>query len=394
MRYIFQQFDHPVLSFSGGKDSTAALEVATEVAREMGRLPLHVIFFDEEAIHPTTIEYVERVMQRDDVRLDWYCLPIKHRNACSQESPWWYCWNPEAEDKWVRPMPDWAISEHPAFEWGMTLPDLFPKLFSLDMGKVGVITGIRSQESLRRYRIVAHKKHDNYITTNPDNKNVYRAHPIYDWSSEDVWVLVNEKGLDYNRTYDIFNMTSMYGKLLDQRVCPPYGEEPLMGLWVYAECFPEMWHRMLGRVPGVATAWRYANTELYSFKLEAPPEGTTWKQYAAILIQNYGDKHRDQVTAVVEQAVTGHYERSQNNLPDAEPDVVSGASWKLICKIIIRGDFKGRVSQAIEQEGEKTRKAMGIGLAEALEKYATPGWKEKYLPVVLKKQEQDGIIIK
>jgi predicted phosphoadenosine phosphosulfate sulfurtransferase len=52
-----------VVSFSGGKDSTAVLNTALVVAKELGRLPLDVVFFDEEAIHPPTIEYVERVRQ-------------------------------------------------------------------------------------------------------------------------------------------------------------------------------------------------------------------------------------------------------------------------------------------------------------------------------------------
>ena len=52
---LFDRFDKVAVSFSGGKDSTACLNVALEVARERGRLPLDVYFFDEEAIHPETI---------------------------------------------------------------------------------------------------------------------------------------------------------------------------------------------------------------------------------------------------------------------------------------------------------------------------------------------------
>lgn len=89
MRYLYDISDHIVVSFSGGKDSTAVLHLALTVAKERNRLPLHAIFFDEEAIHPPTIEYVDRVRQREDVKLDWFCLPITHRNACSNEVPWW-----------------------------------------------------------------------------------------------------------------------------------------------------------------------------------------------------------------------------------------------------------------------------------------------------------------
>lgn len=89
IRRAYELFDHVAVSFSGGKDSTVCLHLALEVAKELKKLPLDVFFFDEEAIHPETIEYMRRVVQRDDVRLRWFCLPVKHRNACSRKSPWW-----------------------------------------------------------------------------------------------------------------------------------------------------------------------------------------------------------------------------------------------------------------------------------------------------------------
>lgn len=261
-RYIFDSFDKVVVSFSGGKDSTVVLNVALEVAREKNRLPLEVVFFDEEAIHPPTIDYVKRVSKIPEVNLKWYCLPVKHRNACSNEEPFWYCWEQGKEDIWVRPLPDEAITNHKAFEKGMSFQEFSPYLYDKSDGKIAMLTGIRTQESLRRYQVIAKKRNDAFINSKSEKgRNQYRAFPIYDWSSDDVWLAVHKFGWDYNKTYDVFNQTRMHGKFLNQRVCPPFGEEPLRGLWVYSECFPEMWHKMLYRVKGVATAWRYANTE-------------------------------------------------------------------------------------------------------------------------------------
>ncbi|HAN37642.1 MAG TPA: hypothetical protein DCQ29_01960, partial [Chitinophagaceae bacterium] len=81
-------------------------------------------------------------------------------------------------------------------------------------GKVVYLTGIRTQESLRRYRVIATKKNDAFVTTHAEFKNAYRAFPIYDWSSEDVWKLVQINNYDFNHTYDIFNKTSLHNKLL------------------------------------------------------------------------------------------------------------------------------------------------------------------------------------
>ena len=77
IRYLYSLYDDVTVSFSGGKDSTALLLCVIDVARELGRLPVRAVFYDEEAIHPPTIEYVARVAERPDVNLEWYCLQVK-----------------------------------------------------------------------------------------------------------------------------------------------------------------------------------------------------------------------------------------------------------------------------------------------------------------------------
>ena len=52
------------VSFSGGKDTTICLQVTLEVVRNRSRLPLDVVFWDEEAFHPETVNYMRRVSQR------------------------------------------------------------------------------------------------------------------------------------------------------------------------------------------------------------------------------------------------------------------------------------------------------------------------------------------
>ena len=385
INHLYDLFEELVVSFSGGKDSTAMLLTTIEVARERGQLPVRAVFYDEEAIHPPTIDYVRRVSLMDEVELEWYCLPIQHRNACSNKQPYWHPWHPDEEDIWVRELPPEAITEHPRFEPGMSMQEFGLAHFS--QTNICVLQGIRTQESMRRHRAVSQKKEDNYISTGKlqlfkgykedgvtqDNNWVASnfAYPIYDWSSEDVWQLVRMKGADYNTTYDIFNRTDKYNQLLSQRVCPPFGEEPLRGLHLYKECFPEMWDKMINRVPGARTAAMYANTELYT-TATAPPEGITWRQHVENILQTFTGKDRAAVEANINREIKHHQKLTDHAIPQDEPHVVSGLSWRFIAKMAIRGDLKGRIAGERHSQAYKAQQAMGITEQEALEKYGKP----------------------
>jgi predicted phosphoadenosine phosphosulfate sulfurtransferase len=371
MRYLYESFDKVVVSFSGGKDSTAVLNLAIEVAKEKNKLPVKAVFFDEEAIHPPTIEYVERMRKNPNVDLEWYCLEFQHRNACSNDEPFWYTWDKDKEDLWVREMPKNknVITEHPKFKKGMSFQDFGTHLYDRKDGRVAMVTGIRTQESLRRYRIIASKKNDAYINGRSEGKtNQYRCFPIYDWSSEDVWLAVNKFGWDYNHTYDVFNKTKMYGKFLGQRVCPPYGEEPLRGLWIYAQCFPEMWHKMLDRVQGVATAWRYANTELYGSS-KGKPENITYKQYTDVILDSYEENAKNDVKRTINSYIKGHQRITNMPIEDTVSHPISGLSWRALSIIAKKGDFKGRQKTGLMAHAIKRRDQLGITIEEAIKQY-------------------------
>jgi predicted phosphoadenosine phosphosulfate sulfurtransferase len=369
VNYIYDNFDKIVVSFSGGKDSTAVLQTVLKVREERGiKEPLEVVFFDEEAIHPTTIEYVHRVSEREDVDLKWYCLEFKHRNACSNEEPWWYNWEKGKEDIWVRDMPKKAIKEHPKFKKGMTIPDFSDLIYSRTNGRVAMLTGIRTEESLRRHKVIASKKHDSYIAQASRGYATFMCHPIYDWTSKDVWIAVSKFGWDYNETYDRYNQTKLHGRWLTQRVCPPFGEEPVRGLWLFSECFPNMWHKMLNRVPGVATAWRYGNSELYS-NAKTKPEHLSYKEYLHVLLDSYGLKHRNQVKNNINKYIKQHYNKTNDMIQDNEPHPLTGMSWRFCCRCAMRGDFKGRQADYLTAQSNKELKKLDMTLEEARKRF-------------------------
>jgi predicted phosphoadenosine phosphosulfate sulfurtransferase len=364
MALCFERFDKVFVSFSGGKDSTACLNIALEAATLVGKLPLDVVTFDEEAIPPETVEYMERVAARPDIRFHWFCLPVKHRNACSRKQPFWYPWDDNHKDLWVRPLPKLAITDLHGFRKGMGAENCPALLFGPRFGRVCNVMGIRCQESMTRYMSVASKKGFDCFTIQTDAAWMSKAYPIYDWSVEDVWRAPARFGWDYNHAYD--RMESCGVSRMDARCSPPYGEQPIRRLWSYSQCWPELWAKMTQRVHGAATAARYANTELYGVGItsESLPDGTTWKQHTLDTIDKLtGEAKADvaEATANLIRQHTGCYSRStftEKPIPDSEPDPVSGMSWKIIHTVAAAGGNKfGRQLQKATTKANKTRKA-------------------------------------
>lgn len=362
MARIFDRMDTIVVSFSGGKDSTVCLNLALDEARRRGRLPLRVMFFDEEAIPYETERFVRRVGENPEISLDWWCIPIAHRNSCSSESAMWYPWAPESENLWVRPMPPEAktLSDAPQYpqqiEQRLTIPQTNPVLYPpREYGTTGFILGIRSDESVRRRQAVTRREVDNYI--NQQNAGQYVCYPIYDWSTQDVWRAPKLHGWDYNEAYDIMELAGISHS--SQRIAPPYGEQPMQSLWMFKVCFPEIWDRMEARVDGAATAARYARGMLYGAgvggsKLPVGATAEEWEARLMDLVAKYADGERQWVTKKLLQHIRAHYKRTADPIT-VRPHPITGISWRMLYKIAEKGDFKSRVVPTYTRDWAKKK---------------------------------------
>lgn len=355
-RECFRRFDETFVSFSGGKDSTAMLNVAIEAARLEGLLPVTVRFWDEEALPAEVEEYVRRVAARDEVVLEWYCLPIAHRNACSVEEPLWYPWGPESEELWCRPLPPEGITETDGCpDWWTYAgkPDKRPSipvcnsLYAVTRpGTVCALVGNRAQESLRRRSIILRRPVDSHLTHQVEYgaKNLYLSYPIYDWNTVDVWTAIANGSWDYCEFYDAMEMLGVARN--DQRLGPPFGEEPLGRLWTYREIDPLLWDKLSKRVPGANTAAMYSRTVLYGYgegedqALERK-EGMTWEETLADAIRDHDPSTRKAVAEWVGQFISLHYRKTTDPILEV-PHPITAVSWPWLYRLALRGDMKKR----------------------------------------------------
>jgi predicted phosphoadenosine phosphosulfate sulfurtransferase len=379
VNHAFELFDTLGLAFSGGKDSTAVLNVALEVAHERGgkELPLRVVHFDEEAQTQDTVDYVRRVSQRDDVAFEWYCLPVAHQNACSRANPYWYPWDPDCPDKWVSDLPPEAITgaadcytqagipperqldffplQPPEHRW--TVPECTGWLWPANRyGQVGFMLGIRAAESLTRYRAVVRRDVENWIipfsgsptgarnspVSPPTSRNVNKVYPIYDWTTTDVWVAPSKLGWDYNRTYDKMSMHGVTPEA--QRVAPPWHPEAIGSLGFYPAAFPEMWARMVDRVEGVGTAYRYAKTELYGFGKRSftKADHLTWEEFIAETLRRHGPEMRTIMARRIKEEIRNHHRVTPDPILEQVHHPDTGICWRFLYTLASRGDPMNR----------------------------------------------------
>ena len=92
---LFDEFENVVIGMSGGKDSTVVFNLALQVAREKNRLPLAVMWVDQEAEWQGTVDFVTKVMTNKDVKPYWFQMPMVITNNASSFHRYNYCWNEE-----------------------------------------------------------------------------------------------------------------------------------------------------------------------------------------------------------------------------------------------------------------------------------------------------------
>jgi len=355
---IFNEFDRICVSFSNGKDSGVLLNLAIEVARKLDKLPVHVLYIDMEAQYKHAIDYTYRTFDRPEIVPYWVCLPIHLRNAVSQFQPHWLCWDTDKQDAWVRDMPvhKSVISDEsyfPFFQRGMEFEEfvpLFAKWFSQGKKTCSVV-GIRSDESLNRYRTIKSETKITYegkqwttkLFRDDDSSQIYNAYPIYDWHVEDIWTANARFSWDYNRVYDLMYMAGV--SLHKQRLCQPYGDDQRQGLYLFKALEPETWAKVVNRVEGANFGNRYTETDkttLGNYKVNLPP-GHTYESYAGFLLETMPPYQAEHYREKINKFLKWWNTEGIEVIPDkADPKLEAlrkAPSWRRICKVLLKNDY-------------------------------------------------------
>jgi predicted phosphoadenosine phosphosulfate sulfurtransferase len=296
--YVFREFDNVFVSFSGGKDSGALLNLCLQHMREnhLGR-KIGVLHIDYEAQYAMTTEYVDRVLASNLDLITPYrvCLPLRARCATSHQQTYWTPWEYEKRNLWVRPLPPNAIHErnHPFdfFVPGMSDSEFQWKFCAwyhrhMNARRTCAMIGIRVQESLNRWRAVHslrnYRVYKGITWTREMARKVYNVYPIHDWDVEDVWTANAKFNWDYNRLYDIFHLAGV--ALERMRVASPFNDWATESLKFYRAIDPDNWGKMIGRVNGVNFTGIYGGTVAMGWKDIKLPNGHTWKSFLEFLL--------------------------------------------------------------------------------------------------------------
>lgn len=283
IRYLFDEFPNVVVAFSGGKDSTVILNMALKVAEEKNRLPISVVFIDQEAEWQNVINYVEDIMYDKRVIPYWLQIPIKLFNSTSTTEEWLITW--EQGKKWMREQNPISIKEN-KYDTDR-FSKLFDKVIEVEFNdkKTALLGGVRAEESPRRALAMTQQATYQDITYGKVfNKKLehYVFYPLYDWSYTDIWKAIHDNNWKYCKIYDYMYQ---YGySILDMRVSNLHHETAFKQLFFLQEIEADTWVKLTDRIKGINTAGQMKG-EAFRIK-EIPYMFSSWVEYRNYLCDN------------------------------------------------------------------------------------------------------------
>jgi predicted phosphoadenosine phosphosulfate sulfurtransferase len=335
-----------------------------------------LLFIDLEAQFAITIRHIKDCfeMYKDHVEPYWVSLPIHLRNAVSVYEPFWVCWHEPSREAWVRNPPLLAITDHdyfPFFREGMEFEEFVPEFADwYSQGeRCACFVGIRSDESLNRYRTISGFKKERYdgkMWTTLVQGDAYNVYPIYDWRTEDIWTY---HGKNPNKPYnELYNLMHKAGLTIHQmRICQPYGDDQRRGLWLYHLIEPETWARVVARVNGANGGALYVRESgnMTGYRKISKPPGHNWHSFAQLLVKSMPPKTKEHYENKIFMFGKWWAERGYSEgIPDeADYDLEAARkvpSWRRVCKSLLRNDYWCKGMSFTQQRSEAYDKYLSL----------------------------------
>lgn len=286
IRYLFDEFHDVIVSFSGGKDSTVVLNLALQVAKEKNRLPVKVLFIDQEAEWATVISYVKTVMYDSRVDPYWFQIPLRLFNSTSTTQPWLFCWDKRKEALWVHEKD--LISKKDNIYGTDRFKELFSAIHRVEFPpQTCMIGGVRCEESpVRTLGLTSSATYKDITWGKIQNKALHQFtfYPIYDWGFRDVWHAIEANHWPYCRIYDYMYQ---YGYSIHQmRVSNVHHETAVQHLFFLQEIEPNTWDRLTKRIRGINTAGKLNKDDFFAKQMSLPFMFADWKEYRDYLLSH------------------------------------------------------------------------------------------------------------
>lgn len=250
------------LSLSGGKDSITLAHLVTTLIEE-GRIDpdlLTVQFVDEEAMHDSVIEEAKRwrrIFMNLGVQFDWYCIEVRHFNCFNalEQDESFICWDSTCPDRWVRPMPSFAITDHPMLR---RRTDTYQE-FLTRISRAGIrMSGVRVAESVQRLQA---------FRSTFDSPEEQLFLPIYDWRDTDIWRYLRDHEVPFPDTY--INLYASGESRKQMRLSQFFSVDTAKCLVKLAEYDDNLMDRVLRREPNAYLASLYWDTEIFRSAVQA-----------------------------------------------------------------------------------------------------------------------------
>lgn len=208
-QYLAQDNNRPwIIGFSGGKDSTAMLQLVwlaiKQVPRELRKRDVYVICNDTLVENPIIVDYVNTVLKKIEIAAVEQDIPIKVKIT-----------RPRLEDSfWVNIIGRGYPVPNNVFRWCTDKMKVKPTARFIteqvvEDGEAIVLIGTRKSESATRARSI--KKHEirgKRLTKHTHQANTYVYSPIRELHLEEVWYIINTMtspwGADNSQLFQIY----------------------------------------------------------------------------------------------------------------------------------------------------------------------------------------------